>query len=60
MYKGPGAEMDLNVVGWREEHDGWDLVTDEREVQAKAGEIGRDLTMRILSRILTFKLNKKQ
>ena len=60
MYKGPGAEMDLNVVGWREEHDGWDLVTDERQVQAKAGEIGRDLTMRIWSRIWTFKLNKKQ
>ena len=47
MCKGPGEGMDLNVVGWREEHDGWDLVTDEREVQAKAGEVGRDLTMRI-------------
>ena len=60
MCKGPGAGMDLNVVGWREEHDGWDLVTDEREVQAKAGEVGRDLTMQIWSWIWTFKLNKKQ
>lgn len=58
MCKGPGAGMDLSVVGWREEHYGWDLVTDEREVQA--GEVGRDLTMRIWSWIWTFKLSKKQ
>ena len=47
MCKGPGAGMDLSVVSWRKEHYSWDLVPDEREVQAKAGEVGRDLTMRI-------------